>query len=630
MPLWQASAARQSRIASAAPEASPRRMSRLEQRAQAEALEQARVAGLGRAVGGPDVVERARARAPGAPPPRRRRRSRRAAPGRGSSRAASERAGHRRDLAPAEPAQDLERVAERAGVAHEAAPDHRGLVGEAMRGRGRCRARSTRPPARRTARRRSPPPTRCCRCPSRPAPAGRGRRRPPPMPALSAATHSASLIAAAVQKSAVGRSSASGHDAQLGPGGPAELVDRRPAGLEIGRPSARSPRSDRPRRRAPRRRDCRRTPAPRPAPAAAGSRPCQAASQSASSSSRPSAPGGLVSSLWRAAAAAAAAASGGGSCPSRARRSCRLSIGFAAVIGVGARILQARAAAMVRETIDEGKAALQFLTRLPVPGPAPQPAGRSPRARPGSRWSARWSGRSARSPSRSRAGSGCRRRSPRCSRSRPRSSLTGGLHEDGLADLADGLGGGRTRAERLAIMRDPRLGSFGALALILAVLARILALAALAEPALVAAALIAAGAVSRAALPALMAALPAARADGLAAAAGRPHPLRAAAAIAIAALAGFWAAAGGRGGGRAAGGAGRRVGSGAARAPPARRPDRRRARRRPAAERGQFRPECAPGASLRLRSALTRWGRLLCNGAGIHLQSKIESDQGAT
>jgi adenosylcobinamide-GDP ribazoletransferase len=48
--------------------------------------------------------------------------------------------------------------------------------------------------------------------------------------------------------------------------------------------------------------------------------------------------------------------------------------------------------------------------------------------------------------------------------------------------------------------------------------------------------MVSAGAVSRGALPAVMAALPAARADGLAAGAGRPHPLRAAAAVAIAAL----------------------------------------------------------------------------------------------
>ena len=113
--------------------------------------------------------------------------------------------------------------------------------------------------------------------------------------------------------------------------------------------------------------------------------------------------------------------------------------------------------------------------------------------------------------------------------------LTGGLHEDGLADLADGLGG-RTRADKLGIMRDPRLGSFGALALILALLARIAALAALAEPLLVASALIAAGAASRAGLPALLASLAPARDDGLAADAGRPHPLRAAAGIAIATL----------------------------------------------------------------------------------------------
>jgi adenosylcobinamide-GDP ribazoletransferase len=114
--------------------------------------------------------------------------------------------------------------------------------------------------------------------------------------------------------------------------------------------------------------------------------------------------------------------------------------------------------------------------------------------------------------------------------------LTGALHEDGLADVADGFGGGRTREDKLRIMRDPRVGSYGALALVLTLLARAGTLAALAAPWAVAAALVAAGAVSRAALPAVMATLPNARPDGLGASAGRPHPLRAAAAVLVAAL----------------------------------------------------------------------------------------------
>lgn len=114
-------------------------------------------------------------------------------------------------------------------------------------------------------------------------------------------------------------------------------------------------------------------------------------------------------------------------------------------------------------------------------------------------------------------------------------ALTGALHEDGLADTADSLGGA-TPADRLRIMRDSRLGSYGAIALVLALLARAGAIAALAEPLAVGTALIAAGAVSRAALPMVMLILPPARADGLAASAGRPHPGRAAASVAIAVL----------------------------------------------------------------------------------------------
>jgi len=49
---------------------------------------------------------------------------------------------------------------------------------------------------------------------------------------------------------------------------------------------------------------------------------------------------------------------------------------------------------------------------------------------------------------------------------------TGGLHEDGLADMADGFWGGHDRARRLEIMRDSRLGSYGALATFLSLLAR--------------------------------------------------------------------------------------------------------------------------------------------------------------
>lgn len=58
--------------------------------------------------------------------------------------------------------------------------------------------------------------------------------------------------------------------------------------------------------------------------------------------------------------------------------------------------------------------------------------------------------------------------------------ITGGLHLDGLADTADGLGGGRgDREQTLSIMRDSRLGSFGAVALVLVLLGKIAALAAL-------------------------------------------------------------------------------------------------------------------------------------------------------
>lgn len=56
---------------------------------------------------------------------------------------------------------------------------------------------------------------------------------------------------------------------------------------------------------------------------------------------------------------------------------------------------------------------------------------------------------------------------------------TRGLHLDGLADLADGLGGGATREEALRIMRDPAVGAFGVVALVLVLALKIAAVAAL-------------------------------------------------------------------------------------------------------------------------------------------------------
>ncbi len=56
---------------------------------------------------------------------------------------------------------------------------------------------------------------------------------------------------------------------------------------------------------------------------------------------------------------------------------------------------------------------------------------------------------------------------------------TGGFHEDGLADTADGMGGGWNREERLRIMKDSRTGSYGIMALILSFLLRYAALLAL-------------------------------------------------------------------------------------------------------------------------------------------------------
>ena len=99
--------------------------------------------------------------------------------------------------------------------------------------------------------------------------------------------------------------------------------------------------------------------------------------------------------------------------------------------------------------------------------------------------------------------------------------LTGAMHEDGLADTADGLWGGWTRERRLEIMKDSHIGSYGVLALLLVTLLRWSALTALIAGGQWAA-LIAAGALSRAPMAVLMALMPNARRSGLSRAVGRP------------------------------------------------------------------------------------------------------------
>ncbi|RVB74792.1 MULTISPECIES: adenosylcobinamide-GDP ribazoletransferase [unclassified Mesorhizobium] len=97
---------------------------------------------------------------------------------------------------------------------------------------------------------------------------------------------------------------------------------------------------------------------------------------------------------------------------------------------------------------------------------------------------------------------------------------TGCLHEDGFSDVADGFGGGKTRDKKLEIMRDSRIGAFGACALGISLLMRWSVLSEFASPVYVFLALIAAHAASRSLFGAFMHLLPAARSDGLSADAG--------------------------------------------------------------------------------------------------------------
>src|SRR5947199_5692251 len=122
--------------------------------------------------------------------------------------------------------------------------------------------------------------------------------------------------------------------------------------------------------------------------------------------------------------------------------------------------------------------------------------------------------------------------------------ITGALHEDGLADVADGFGGGRNLESKLEIMRDSRLGTYGAMILLVSFAAKLSALAATPDGYVVPG-LMAAHALARGVLPAMSLNLPYARKDGLARNAGQPDAaiatVAAVTALVIALLALSWA-----------------------------------------------------------------------------------------
>lgn len=97
--------------------------------------------------------------------------------------------------------------------------------------------------------------------------------------------------------------------------------------------------------------------------------------------------------------------------------------------------------------------------------------------------------------------------------------FTGALHEDGLADCADGFGGGWDKEKKLAIMRDSTIGTYGALALILSVMLRAAAVTKFYHPA---DAIFIAHCLGRTALPFMMRVLPPASSTGVAAGVGAP------------------------------------------------------------------------------------------------------------
>ncbi len=117
-----------------------------------------------------------------------------------------------------------------------------------------------------------------------------------------------------------------------------------------------------------------------------------------------------------------------------------------------------------------------------------------------------------------------------------RALMTGALHEDGLADCADGFWGASDTERRLEIMKDSRIGAYGVLALIFVIGLKWLALTSLIEANALWAAVLVPAALSRSTMAGLMADLPFARQGGLARQIGKPRKPAAGIAFGLGAL----------------------------------------------------------------------------------------------
>ncbi|WP_254869774.1 adenosylcobinamide-GDP ribazoletransferase [Thalassospira sp. HF15] len=117
--------------------------------------------------------------------------------------------------------------------------------------------------------------------------------------------------------------------------------------------------------------------------------------------------------------------------------------------------------------------------------------------------------------------------------------LTGSMHEDGMADCADGFGGGFERARKLEIMRDSHIGTYGVVALILCFGLRLVLLSAAGDGGQAAVLFLVMAITSRAAMPVVMHILPPARDNGLGKGAGTPNLMMVGLAVLIAAILSF-------------------------------------------------------------------------------------------